>query len=236
MQSLNCPNCGASLPAYAGKADFVTCEFCGTTFRTSDTYTPEPSMGDLLLGADFSKKPIPGWGLFNESQLKFIPGNPPEMQLSFEPKVGLFDVIGSSGLFDNVDVGVTIKFLEGKHEWIYGGIITRYTAEGGYAFLVSAQSSYKFGYYAKGAEDKIVWTDLMPWTSHTALRSGLNQTNRLRVICNGDRLRVYLNGVLATATRDTRFEVGKIFVSFSPSKESNIVAAISDLQLRDVSG
>src|SRR5688572_95081 len=103
MRSLNCPNCGGSLPAHASKMDVVTCEFCNTTFRTSTTHTPEPTMGNLLLGADFGKKTIPGWGFYNEEQIKLIPGTPSELQVSFEPKSGLYDVIGSSGLFDNVD-------------------------------------------------------------------------------------------------------------------------------------
>ena len=234
MKSLNCPNCGATLPAHASKMDVVTCEFCNTTFRTSKTHTPEPTMGNLILGADFSKKPIAGWGFFNEPQLKPVSGNPPELRASFEAKDGLYDVLGSSGLFDNVDISVTIKFLEGKHDWIYGGIFTRYGPDGGYGFFVSGQSSYKLGYYAKDKEDKLEWKDLMAWTTHNALRSGLNESNRLRVICDGDRLKVYLNGVLATSIRDTRFEVGKLYVSCYPSKESNIVVAISDLQLREV--
>jgi hypothetical protein len=234
MKSLNCPNCGATLPAHSGKMDVVTCEFCSTTFRTSNTYTPEPTMGNLLLSADFSKKPVPGWSFFNEEQLKPVNGNPPELRGSFEPKNGLCDMLGSSGLFDNVDMSVTIKFLEGKHEWIYGGVFTRYGADGGYGFLISAQSSYKLGYYEKGTDDKLAWKDLMSWTTHSALRPGLNEANRLRVISDGDRLKMYLNGVLATSIRDTRFEVGRLYVSVSPSKESNLVVAISDLQLREV--
>jgi hypothetical protein len=234
MQSLNCPNCGASLPAHISNLDVAICEFCGTTFRISDTATPEPKMGNLFLGADFSKKPIPGWKLFNEDQLKLMSGKPPELQGSFEPKDGLFDLIGSSGLFDNVDVGVTIKFLGGKTDWIYGGIFARYGAEGGYGFLISAISSYKFGYYSKGEDGSLTWKDLISWTSHTALRSGLNELNRLRVICSGDRLKIYLNGVMATSIREKRFEVGSVYVSLAPSKESNIIAAVSDLQMREV--
>lgn len=236
MKSLNCPNCGATLPAHAGKMDVVTCEFCSTTFRISNTHTPEPTMGNLLLGADFSKKPVPGWSFFNEDLLKLVSGNPPELRGSFEPKDGLYDVLGSSGMFDNVDMSVTIKFLEGKYDWVYGGVFTRYGLNGGYGFLISGQSSYKFGYYEKGENDKMAWKDLMSWTSHSALRSGLDVANRLRVICVGDRLKLYLNGVLATSIRDSRFDVGRLYVSVSPSKESNLAVAISDLQLREVQG
>ena len=60
MQALNCPNCGAALPQKAIKAsDLVSCEFCGTSFRVPKTLTPEPDMGDLILGADFYEKTTP---------------------------------------------------------------------------------------------------------------------------------------------------------------------------------
>jgi hypothetical protein len=62
MQAVNCPNCGAALPVRAAKSNVVTCEFCSTTFRVPSSLTPEPDMGDLLLGVDFSRKPMPGWG------------------------------------------------------------------------------------------------------------------------------------------------------------------------------
>ncbi len=192
-------------------------------------------MGNLILGADFSKKPIAGWNLLSEVQTKFISGTPPQLQASFEFESDSPNVLGSSGFFDNLDLSITIKFLDGKVDWVYGGFYTRYSAEGGYGFLISAQSSYKVGYYSKGQDDKLVWKDLIGWTTHTALRSGLNEANRLRVICNGDRLKIYLNGVLASSIEDSRFAFGRLYVSFPPSKESNVVAAISDLQLREVS-
>jgi ribosomal protein L37AE/L43A len=69
MNALTCPNCGAALPVSAAKAEIAVCEFCGTSFRMPKTLTPEPDMGDLLLGADFTQKTMPGWETVNDDML-----------------------------------------------------------------------------------------------------------------------------------------------------------------------
>jgi len=74
------------------------------------------------------------------------------------------------------------------------------------------------------------------WAKHTALRSGLGQSNRLRVVTNGKRIRIYLNGVLATSLQDERFEVGQVRLGVEPSEHSNVEVAFSDLQVREVTG
>ena len=80
MKALTCPNCGAALSAAALKNDLATCEFCGTTFRMSKTATPEPDMGDLLLGADFGNDNLPGWEIIRDGEISFHKGNPPELR------------------------------------------------------------------------------------------------------------------------------------------------------------
>ncbi len=74
----------------------------------------------------------------------------------------------------------------------------------------------------------------MTWANHTALRAGMNETNRLRVICDGERFRVYLNGVLATSFKDDHFKRGKLYLAVVPTEKSNLDIAFSDLQLREV--
>jgi len=71
MKALNCPNCGAALSEQAVKADFTVCDFCGTTFHMSKTLTPEPGIGDLLLGADFGSEALPGWELLRDGRSHF---------------------------------------------------------------------------------------------------------------------------------------------------------------------
>ncbi len=192
-------------------------------------------MGDLLLGADFSKKPMPGWELVNEDKLTLhSTGSSPELRGKFPAHTNAYYALKSSGLLDNYDASVTIKFVTGEAEWIRAGMYARFTNNGGYGFLVSAQATYAFGAFVKDKNGELVWEKIMDWAYHTALRPGLNVENRLRVICNQDRFRVYLNGVLATSFRDTRYEMGKLFLAAEPGKNSDIDIAFSNLQLREV--
>lgn len=235
MKALNCPNCGASLPEKSIKAsDLVACEFCGTTFRVSKTLTPEPDMGDLMLGADFSSKTMPGWEVYNEELLTFHKSTPSEMRGKYKANTKSYYVLRSSGFLDDFDVSMNMKFTDGVKDLIRAGFYLRFTPDGGgYAVLVSAIGSYTIGHYVKGQNNELVWEDFIPWSNHTALKTGLNETNRLRVICNGEKFQVYLNGILATSFKDKRFEKGRLYVAVVPSDKSNLDITFSDLQLRE---
>ena len=113
MKALTCPNCGAALPARSLKDDIAVCEFCGTSFRVPKTLTPEADMGDLILGADFSKTINPGWTTVNHDQLTFHKGSPAEMRASLTPQTNSYYTLKSSGFLDNFDVSVSIRFFEG---------------------------------------------------------------------------------------------------------------------------
>jgi hypothetical protein len=236
MKAYNCPNCGAALPARALKLDLAECEFCGTTFRISKTLTPEPEMGDLMLGADFGHKVMPGWEVFNEPErLTFHHGDPAEMHGTYEPSYNSYYVLKSSGFLDDFDASINMKFTEGVTDIIRAGFYLRFTPDGGvYAVLVSTLGSYTIGYYVKGEKGELVWEDLLAWSNHTALRPGLHETNRLRVLCDGQKFRVYLNGTLATSFRDEHFKRGKLYVAVVPTEKSNLGIVFSDLQLREV--
>lgn len=234
LHALNCPNCGAPLSPAAG-GQIIFCGYCKTSFRVPHTYTPQPDMGDLLLGADFSHKPIHGWEFLNENKTQLIPGHKPALQGSFEPSDLVHYVLHSSGWFDNFDASVTLRFTAGILEYIRGGFLVRYNKErGGYIIFISAQATYKMGYYMANADKKLEWFDLFDWTSHTALRPGLNQDNRLRVILDGSRISIYLNGVLATSITDERHTQGQIRLALEPGEKTEIVAQFSDLQVRKV--
>lgn len=233
--SLNCPNCGASLPSASRLSGVVRCDYCGTSFRVPETLTPEPDMGDLLLGADFSRKPIPSWQFQNEEKITLVPGPTPELRVRFEKSNLVHYVLFSSGVFDNVDASVTLRYLSGDPKWIRAGLFLRYTPSmGGYGFFVSAQATYMFGYYTKPANSDLVWTTGIDWAANASLRAGPGQSNRLRVLLKGNRIQVYLNGVLTSSFTDGRFDVGQVRLAVEPSENSNVEVAFSDLQIREI--
>ncbi len=235
MKALTCPNCGAALSAASLKNDLATCEFCGTSFRMSKTATPEPDMGDLLLGADFADSTLPGWEIVRDGEISFHKGNPPELRGLYKPRLNSYYVLISSGFLDDFDASITIKFTEGDEKLITAGFYPRMNSEGGYAVYISPIGQYNIGYFTKETTSTdFKWNTLMDWTSHASLRKGKDVTNRLRVIMDGEKMRVYLNGVLATSLKDTRYKMGKLHVVAEPNGETNLGVAYSDLQVREV--
>jgi hypothetical protein len=234
MKSLNCANCGAALPAHSIKGDLATCEFCGTTFRIPKTLTPEPEMGDLLLGADFSSDVMPGWEFFNRDKLTFHKGKPNELRGVF-PQLPdqVHYVLKSSGLLDDFDASVTIRVTEGDDKMLRSGFYPRFNDDGGYTVMISAISTYQVGVFTVDKDNKWIWRKIIPWTLHTALKPGLHQNNRLRVICNRDQFLLYFNGVLATSFKDPSFSAGKLCIIVDPFSPTSAGYAFSDLQLRE---
>ncbi len=236
LNALICPNCGGVLPPPAPGMVVVTCQFCGTTFSVAKSLTPEADMGNLLLGADFSRKPIEGWGFPNEDKVQLVGGSRPELKAKFPAGPTLYYALNSSGFFDNIDASVSFTFHGGNLNDLDAGISVRYRkGVGSYTALVSPLGTYSIGYYHAGASnDGMDWTTIMSWTKHSAIRPGLNQTNRLRFIANGEHLRVYLNGVLATSLHDARYDEGEVRLCSEPGSQSEGEVGFTDLQLRDV--
>jgi DNA-directed RNA polymerase subunit RPC12/RpoP len=235
MKSLNCPNCGATLQEKNIKHDIASCEYCGTSFRMAKSLTPEPDMGDLILAADFKSEMMPGWETFNKDKLVFQKTNPPEVHGTFTPnKETAYYVLKSSGLLDDFDVSVTLRFIAGDEEMVRGGFYLRFSDDGGYTILISAISTYQVGVFNKDKDDKLVWKKIISWTKHTALKNGLGQNNRVRVLCNRDQFRLYFNGVLATSFKDSSYSMGKLCLTADPSANLDATFAFSDLQLREV--
>jgi hypothetical protein len=195
---------------------------------------PETGPGALLLGADFGSRVLPGWEVVDEGKLTFHKGNPSELRGYYGPRVNAYYVLKSSGFFDDFDAGINIKFTDGDQNLIMAGIYPRFANEGGYAVYISPMGSYVIGYFTKDEKGEWKWGTLMDWTNHSAIRIGMHESNHLRVVCDGERIRVYLNGVLATSFKDSRFKMGKLYVVAEPNGETNLGIAFSDLQLREV--
>lgn len=230
LEELTCANCGAAMRLPSTHGPVVICDHCGTSFRLAATLTPEPEMGDLMLGSDFRDPDLPGWKVFNRDKLEFRPGSPAELWVNHPASELIHPILRTPGPLDDFDIGVTIRFIEGKYDYVSSGFELRSGDDGDYVIRISAQGTFHVGWHNKTA-----WgAQLVDWTEHPSLRKAMGQPNRMRVLFRGDQLRLYMNGVLATSLRDARFSFGYLRLVVSPSKEAAAVVAYSDLQLRDV--
>ena len=230
FQSLSCPNCGAVTAHNQLIGSVVTCDYCRTSFRLPKTQTPQPDLGDLLLGADFSDPEVPGWVVVDRDKLTFDPGPPPELRVR-QPATNLIHpVVRTPAPFDDFDASVTIRFLRGEYDQVSAGLELRSSDAGDYVIRISAQGTFSIGWH-KGTD----WGDhLVKWTTVPSLRKEWGDPNRLRVVMVGDRIRVYINGVLITSLRDDRYSSGLVRMVVSPGKNKTVEVAYSDLQLREV--
>src|SRR5689334_1216340 len=85
LHELACVNCGAVIRVMAMRGSVVSCDVCHASFRIPTSLTPEPELGDLLLGSDFREVDTPGWIPLNRNNLEFRPGTPAELWATFPP-------------------------------------------------------------------------------------------------------------------------------------------------------
>jgi hypothetical protein len=230
----SCSACGAPLALSSVTA--ITCAFCGSVYLQPTNFArraPETKVdiGDLILGARFDDSQTPGFLQYNEEHVQFgaDQGGIPELLAEFSKEDSYFSVIGTPGPFDQMDVSVTIRFLKGSFSDVRAGIEFCYTDDGNYLAAISPQGTFCLGYH-----NQRTWGDyLSNWNEHPSLKQGWESSNRLRIIHQGNRIRLYLNGILAASVRDERYPGGRIILACGPIG-GDASFAFQDLQIREV--
>jgi len=106
----------------------------------------------------------------------------------------------NAGLFTDFTLEIDARLINGPEGSCYGVIfrVQHTEIENYYRFLVSED-----GYYVVGTKTKDVWTVLQDWKKSAFIKEG-NNTNHLKVVCQGSQIEVYVNGHhLATVTDDS---------------------------------
>jgi hypothetical protein len=85
------------------------------------------------------------------------------------------------------------------------GIVARRNGKDYYQFLLRANGYYKI---RKHTEDG--WTTLVDWAKSSAVKSGVNAVNRMRIECVGSTLRFYANETFLGEVEDSSFTGGQI--------------------------
>jgi hypothetical protein len=205
----------------------ATCNFCGASFQVRVKDTDELRQGSLLLKATFETAEAPGWSISYPDHVNFKPG---ELWMTHPASDLMHPVLRTPGHYDDIDVSATIRFVDGAYEKVHAGIEVRSGDDGDYIISLSPQGTYRVGWH-----NKTEWGgSLVPWTTHPELRTGLGLPNRLRVVMQGERLRVYVNDILASSVRDDKLKSGMVRLMMFPSKDAPATVAFSHVELREV--
>jgi hypothetical protein len=237
MKALNCPNCGAALPAQSINLEIVVCEFCRTSIRLTQPSLSLPNSGEMVAVAESNAGTLAGWDFLNEKHLVVSKTEPLELHAKFQGSpTGAYYILRSTKFLSDFDIQTDITFTGGVKEIVRAGVYLRFADAGGYAFLISAQATYTYGYFEKQEKNSFMWKPVQPWTQSASMNLGFNRVNRLRVVCRGDTFQMYLNDMLADSFSDSRYTTGRACVTLDPGEWGESSFKISRLQVRELSG
>jgi len=110
-----------------------------------------------------------------------------------------------SGEITDAIVSVQVKQVSGPQTDPYG-ITVRHTSTGNfYNFDVASNGEWAFFIHKNGQA-----TRLHDYTTNAAIKTGLNQTNTLKVAMKGSTFTLYINGQLVGQVTDATFASGKV--------------------------
>jgi len=93
------------------------------------------------------------------------------------------------------------------------GIKCREQDSTGYGFVISGDGYYSIQIIVDGN-----WDPLVEWTTSDAIRQG-NSTNRIRAICDGPHLALFVNGELLAKVEDNTYTEGDISLTATTFEE-----------------
>jgi hypothetical protein len=98
-----------------------------------------------------------------------------------------------------------------------------------YLFAISSNGFYSVQKYEGGE-----WQRLVDWTESPAIQQG-DAVNRLRLTCQGERMRFFANGEQLTQWRDASFRSGSVGLLASSADKGGVVVAFDNLRVRALS-
>jgi hypothetical protein len=179
--------------------------------------TPVPTVSVLLYEESFDD-PASGWDVYDDgdSSASYVEGE-------YELAVTLDNYMawGNPQLQDvpaNLEVDVDSRQVEGPLDNNFG-LLVRYQPEGDsfYWFEISSD-----GYYSVDLMDHDEWTTLVDWAESDAIYQGLDATNHLQVVCDGDHYNFYVNDIYLTSVIDGTLSGGTIGLAVGAFDEPGV--------------
>ncbi len=167
------------------------------------TATPVPQPGDVLLTDTFERAADNDWGTWRDAaSVSEVLGGVLSLQVR-EQSVFYFSY--AAGRFADVDMTFTAALESGAaSNTMIGGQCRVKDDSNFYLFAISGTGNYTI---AKYVEDDYV--SLVDWTASNAIHTG-KSANTLRIICAGEVLQFWVNGVRLVTVQDDEFERGKV--------------------------
>ena len=198
-------------------------------FDDSSTPTPAaatPAVAAVVYQEDF-QDPDSGWDVYNY-------GDTLALYQDGEYRLGVFraDYVTWGNpdpalALRDLEIEVDARAVEGPLDNNLG-ILIRYQDdnENFYWFQISSDGMFAVDRLA-GDE----WVALASWQESTAIRQGLDATNRLKVISSGDEFRFYVNDTWLGTVTDADLDSGSIGLAVGTFDEPGVVVHFDNLRV-----
>lgn len=162
------------------------------------------------------------WALFEEPNYSSAQIQDGQMVLRLETATAV-SWVGPGVDFSKVDLSFDVTLQEGAPSNAAFGAVCRVNNDGEnfYAFHIKDGSYYLYKSVASTYET------LVDWTASTAIKTGVGETNRLRVVCSGNNLEFYANDQLLVKTKDTSFTSGYFALYAERWSEDNALVSVA---------
>ncbi len=124
--------------------------------------------------------------------------------LEKEPNVSYYTVNRNAGQFTDFNLEIDARLVNGSNKSVYGVVFRFKDNKNYYRFEVSGD-----GYYIVGTRFNDMWGELQKITKSAYIKEG-NSINRLKVVCKGSQIEVYVNGYYLTRITDYLFTEGYV--------------------------
>lgn len=188
------------------------------TVTPTRTFTPMPQPGDVLMSDTFDRASTNAWQVWSDAKsVSQVLGGVLSLEVR-EPNVFYHTYAGKR--LGDVDMTFTATLAEGAAaNTMFGGQCRGKDDNNFYYFAISGNGSYTIGKYVANQ-----YTALVAWAASSAVHTG-KTPNTLRIICAGEVLQFWVNGVRLATVHDDDLERGKIgfvtgtFDSSNPDSE-----------------
>lgn len=134
----------------------------------------------------------------------------------------------SEASYEDVVLETAVRQLSPEPNNAYGLVCRANSNENrnGYYFLISGD-----GFISIRRVERNLSSPIVDWTPHNAVRQG-ERNNRLRAICAGEYLALYVNGQLVAEGTDGRFTKGLVGFAASGSEDGSVQVDFTQLTIR----
>jgi hypothetical protein len=229
--NVTCGYCGAPGALPAG-AIVSVCRFCGR--ETPVLAGPSAALGAPVAIGDFRGPATVGF-LFDRREpppdgerLEYVGGRPPQLRITMAVRPTGTAVLWLGGSFDDLDMSATYRFAPSASADASLAFRFRFDAkgEGGYSAV-----AWSDGAWGLNAREGAGWSVISSGRATQGFRPP-GEWNHLRVVAKGERLRVFLGGMLLASMSDGRFRQGR-FSLRTQSGDRPLELWLASLEVRE---